>query len=170
MEIGAAEAAIIVPVVFVVLGAVIAMTRWMTKVDEDRARFNTFIDKMEVKWELVHGKLESIARDLVRIEATRTTTARASPLKLTDLGCQVSDELRAKEWARETAARLLSEVGGMEAYRIVEYSRDYVDNTKLADEIDARIAGCMAKHEIDEHQVLDVLFVELRDALLHRPG
>ena len=170
MEIGAAEAAIIVPVVFAVLGAVIAITRWMTKVNEDRTRFKTFIDRMEVKWELIQEKFESIGRDLVRIEAVRNTTAKSSPLKLTDLGRKVSEQLRATEWARETAAELRSEVESMEAYEISAYSRDYVDNTKLPDEIDARIAECMAEHEIDEHQVLDVLFVELRDALLEAPG
>ena len=169
MEIGAAEAAIIVPIVFAVLGAVIALTRWMTKVDEDRNKFKTFIDKMEVKWELIQDKLESIGRDLARIEATRNTTEKASPLKLTDLGCKVSEQLGATEWARETATELRSEVEGMEAYEISAYSRDYVDNTKLPDEIDVRIAVCMGEHEIDEHQVLDVLFVELCDALLETP-
>ena len=168
MEIGAREAILGLSLVAVVVGLIFAVGQWKGRLDSDRAQFKTFMEKVEITLRVIHDKLESIRLDVARIEAVRNTTSRSSPLQLTELGRKVSARLEATQWAKETAEALRENIKGMESYGIHAYCRDYVENTKLSDEMDVLIAACMSEFSIDEQQVLDVLAVELRDMLLDR--
>ena len=132
---------------------------WKKDVDRDRTRVNNTL-------RVILRRVNALFREIERLGAVRNTTRRTSPLQLTDLGREVSAQLEASQWATETAHALRAEIQGMEPYRIRDFVKEYVDNTPLGSEMDAKISRCMSEFALDEQQVLDVLAVELRDVLL----
>ena len=168
MEIGVGELIAGLALVASIVGAIFWFGQWKGGVDSDRRGFQTFAEEVKTTLRVIQDKLETIRLDVARIEAVRNTTSRSSPLQLTELGRKVSVRLNAEQWAMETAEALHEDVRGMEPYGIYAFTREYVENTKLSDEMDVLIAACMSEFSIDEQQVLDVPAVELRDMLLAR--
>ena len=78
-----------------------------------------------------------------------------------------SERLELSSWASQEAARFREYMPGKSAYDIQEFCFDYVRNEFKPDaEQQAAIKECALENGIDTQSVLDVLAVELRDALL----
>lgn len=157
---------------------------------ETRDEFRAFRQEMRDEF---HGHLEEIRKDIRDIrgdireerEISRKTREDAaeikaalarlpsaavsdsSPLHLTDIGESISATLRAREWAERTAAALGERVKGKRPYEVQDLSFEYVKREfKPTEEQEVEIRTCAYEKGLKRDIVLDVLAVELRDALL----
>ena len=140
-------------------GAIFYGGRWVGGVNTDRDNFKEFMTE-------VRGKLDSIFKIL-----SSRTVGSESPTTLTELGREVSGEVKAKEWAKKRAAILAQELAGKQPYEIQDFSFDYVFNRQKPEAEELALWKESAyQHGLDVSQVKNVLMVELRDALLEVIG
>ena len=99
----------------------------------------------------------------------KSTVAENSPLRLTQLGDEVAEDLKAAAWARAVAQDLQAEVTGSRPDQIHEFCFSYVHD-KYQPDTDLERAISIAAYEkgIDKIEVLNVLAVVLRDQLLEQ--
>ncbi len=117
--------------------------------------------------EEVREDMRHIRVDINRIfERLSPTSNSHSPRQLTDLGEKVSEDLQAKQWAQRTAATVQNQVAGKPAYDVQEFCFDYVRQFNPGAKLDMHINDCAYNYGIDRYAVLDVLAIELRNALL----
>ena len=145
------------------IGLVFAIGKWVGGVNSDRKTFKEFMREIKNEISKIH---DNIGKILDRLPAA--TIAHSSPLTLTSLGRQVSQELDARGWAERTAPTLADRVRGQDRYTIQETCFEYVDDEKFQPDADmeAKIRSCAFENGIDREQVIKVLAIELRDQLL----
>ena len=152
---------IILTAVIAVVGAIVAAIRyafkfgkWQGEVNSERTNFRDFMNEIRT----------DIKRILERLPPT--VDATDSPIRLTELGRKVSDELRAGELAQNIAGELRQQVKGKEEHDIQEICLDFAENKYVPDQdVDARIKKIAYDNGIDRRQVLRVIGLELRDIL-----
>lgn len=138
-----------------ILAAVIRVSMWIGAVNADRISFKEFMKE-------IRNKVDKI---LERLPPPGVTTA-ASPLRLNELGMNVSTEVGAKELARELVDVLRERVIGMDEYDLQETCLSYLQNDyEPALEVDARIKKVAFDNGLPKEQVLRVIGFELRDML-----
>ncbi|MYC62948.1 MAG: hypothetical protein F4X16_08975 [Caldilineaceae bacterium SB0661_bin_34] len=115
----------------IALGAVLFVTgRWVGGVNEHRNTVKDILAEMR----------EDIKNILKRIPPS--TVASESPLRLTDFGQDISEQLDAGTWAQRTAAELRDEVEGKQDFEVQDFCFTYVgEQSKPDDEQAARLAG-----------------------------
>ena len=114
----------------------------------------------------VRGDIKTILTKL----SVHQTVRSGSPLQLTELGTQISQEIDAGSIARRLSFDLESRVEGLPAYDIQEFCVDFVNYVWKPDPDDDRaIKDAAYHHGLMKKQVLDVVAVELRDILLALP-
>ncbi len=96
---------------------------------------------------------------------TSETLKNASPPRLNELGKEVSKELKASKWAKETVPDIFSQIEGKPDYEIQKFSFDYV-RKNLKEDLQIKVEICAYERGLVKSDVLDVLAVELRDELL----
>ena len=113
--------------------------------------------------------LAEIRADIKKlIAATPHVIAGTSPLRLTDLGEEVSKCVGAAALAEQMASGLIDEMKGKNAYEVQEFCIDYMrDEYEPTTEQDQSFKECAYEQGIKLKQVLDVCAIELRDKLLH---
>ena len=154
------------PITIVVVSAIglaIWMIRWFAKHDEWRKGMDEF--KRDTKSALVE-----IRDDIKKILAAmpKNVLAGTSPVRLTDLGKEVSESIGAAAWAEQVATQLGDRVKGKSAYEVQEFCMQYMRaEYEPTTERDQSFKQCAYDHGIKLKQVLDVCAVELRDRLLH---
>ena len=90
-----------------------------------------------------------------------------SPLQLTDLGKNISSTLKGRDWAKRTASELVKQIQDKKPFEIQEFCFDYVQKEfKPTSDQDERIRACAYENGLKREQVLEVLVIELRDAIL----
>ena len=139
----------------VVVGIIFAAGQWKGRVDSDRDTFRS--------------TLKEIRDDIKRIFQLlpRETIGGSSPLQLTDLGRSISQTLDAAQWAENTSRRLAGRTEGQSPYDIQSMAFDYVEKEFEPDgDMESQIKQCAYENGLRRKQVLDVLAIELRDALL----
>ena len=113
----------------------------------------------------IHEDAAEIKAALARLPSAAVSDS--SPLHLTDIGESISATLRAREWAERTAAALGERVKGKRPYVVQDLSFEYVKREfKPTEEQEVEIRTCAYEKGLKRDIVLDVLAVELRDALL----
>lgn len=113
--------------------------------------------------------IEEIRTDIKEILSKLSpnpTTGSSSPLELTDLGKDISEEIQALQWAKETAPALVNEVADKHPYEIQTFCLGYVRGNVLSENMQEKVKTSAYKRGLDKEQVLRVLAVELRDCLL----
>ena len=94
-------------------------------------------------------------------------TASQSPIELTDFGRVLSSDVGGRDWARETAARLVDRIRGRQPLEVHEFSMDYILNdANFPEEFHRKMRECVSDRGTTPEEVRKVLAVELRDALL----
>ena len=138
-------------------------SKWAIGVNEHKSRTEAFMADIRIDIKEVH---KDIKRIFLRLPPQTTTTG--SPLRLTPLGEAISKRLGAKEWAKEVAPRLLDRTKGKTRYDIQKIAFEYVKGPEFVQTENTRRAIKDAAYDngIDEQLVLDVLGVELRNAIL----
>ncbi len=141
------------------VGAVFRIGKWVGSIDSLKETVETSI--MEIK--------NDIKKILERLPPS--TIAEGSPLTLTELGRLVSKELKAGEWAQETANELILRVQKKEPYEVQQFCFDYVKEGRFisSDEFVREMRKIAYNHAVSIEKVEDVLAIELRDALMNHP-
>lgn len=107
----------------------------------------------------------SAIKDTIREIREDIKKILGSPLRLTELGEEISRRLDARSWATETASVLLPEVRGKQAFQVDEFCETYVQ-TRLSEEWKTEVARCAYELGRDRESILSVLRVVLREELL----
>jgi len=117
--------------------------------------------------------LERIGKELAELRQTVFSrfgiplVISKSPLRLTELGKTVSEELAAQAWVESVANTLNEKVKGKDAYEIQDFCFEYVENTdQYSNEERQAIWNTTYKRGIKAEDVRQVLAIELRDKLL----
>ena len=135
---------------------------WMQKVNSDRDIFRDFMKEIREDIKKIHEKIDKI---IGRID--NTTVSSGSPLHLTELGEKISDELQAQPWAEATAVEFADRVKDKQPYEIQEFCFEYVKQQFSPDgDLDVKIGASAYENGIKRDEVLNVLAIELRDALI----
>ena len=142
-----------------VIGAAFKIARWTGSVDADRGRFDAFMEEVRA----------DIKKILDRLPLPSTTMS-GSPLRLTDLGRRISEELDAAALAEQLAPALRDQAEGKDPYSIQELCFEYVRGKyEPPEETELRIRLLAFDNGIDREQVINVIAIELRDRLLTLP-
>ena len=101
-----------------------------------------------------------------------STLSIKSPIKLNSLGEEISQELNASKWAKSVAISLILREGdefkNRSHYEIQKYCFDTVEEKARLTEMEKRVEDSAYKRGLKKQNVLDVLAVELRDALFEQ--
>ena len=92
--------------------------KWQGKVDTDRKNFKEFMTE-------IRNKLDDI---FIRLPATPIN--QGSPIRLTDLGERISNDINAEEWAEALANEMFEDTKGLDAFEIQEKSFEKAKNFK----------------------------------------
>ena len=159
------------------IGVVWALGGWKGRVEE---RLNPLSGFGEWKG-TVNAQLEALTKLLAEVRADvrglvrelpKDTVGTSSPTRLKDLGKEVAAELQAEEWARTRAGTLGGDVAGMQAYEVDTFAFDYVYGELRERDagMSTRASKCAYERGISRDNVLAVLQVVLRDALIDSLG
>lgn len=132
--------------------------KWQGEVNTDRTSLKDFM--LEVR--------ADIKKILERLPPP--TTASSSPIRLTELGTQISEKLDAKSWAKIEAEKLAGKTEGADALGIQETAFSHAQNFDPPDELKGKMRDSAFERGVDLDGVRDVLGVELRDVLLDHHG
>ena len=127
------------------------------------------------KWRgSVDARLESLEKAVGEIadflkSLFPTPLSIKSPINLNELGKEISDGLGAAKWAKSLALSLTRqenpELKNLSHYGIQKYCFDIVEERADRTEIGKKVEEWAYKKGLKKRQVLDVLAVELRDAI-----
>lgn len=144
---------LIVMAVLAVGGLFWKAARWTAKVDSDRNAFGKMLATIQDDIKKILGRLPP------------TAVESGSPLRLTDFGRVLAEDLGADAWADATAPGLMEQVRDKEPFEVDDFCENYV-----ASDLDAamrrRVAVTAFDHGMSRDRVAPVLRVVLRDKLL----
>ena len=124
--------------------------------------------------ETVGKAIGEIQRDIKQILGRLPPVAvvSESPLRLTDLGKQISTELNAGEWATQLANTVIDQLQGKQPFEIQEFCFDYVTSEKFmgSQERKNQVQNSAYSHGLEVDQIQRVFGIELRDVILKRLG
>ena len=149
--------------------AVIAIVTLLVKGGMWIGSVNARLDNTQSRLDTIEALIQEIRRDLRTLfrRLPTSTTTEDSPLRLTDLGKTISEDIGAVPWAIELATELRPQVAGRRPDEIHEFCFEYVYHQFHPDkDLDRAIGMAACENGIDRTEVLDVLAVELRDRLL----
>ncbi len=127
----------------------------------------------------VDTKIENVEKGIKEISdflgtVFRSTIVPNSPISLTDLGLEISKTLNASQWAKSEAIKLVREENLRSKkpshYIIERHCFDIIEGRVEATPMQESVEKCAYKKGLKKQQVLDVLAVELRDALFEQLG
>lgn len=154
----------IIPGTILVLTIVFRVGGWHTSVNKDRDDFKAFMEKLGDRLQTIENDIKGI---LSRLPPTPSAVEGSSPLRLTEFGQSLAENMQAEEWAANLAATLYAEVQGQEPFQIDEFCEAYVTKS-LDSPMRETAARCAYDFGVDSAIPLSVLRVVLRDALLKR--
>lgn len=111
---------------------------------------------------LVHFLVGVFGRDVIKVE---------SPIRLSDFGESISEDVSAHAWAERVSETVKTIVKDMDAYEIQVFCFEYVENNaEYSDEEQRTIRKIAYEQGVKAEDVRRVLAVELRDKLLEHVG
>ncbi len=87
-------------------------------------------------------------------------------MQLTFFGQEISDGLNAKAWAKNEAKKLGSQFDGEADWFVQDCCFNFVENEQIQDEWGDALKAQAYESGVDQQVVLQVLAIELRDAIL----
>ena len=141
-----------------VIGFIIYVADWHGKVNMDRNTFREFMSEVRVDIKKILERLPS------------PTIESKSPIRLNDLGQNVSERLDATTWAVNESEKLVEKVENLDALGIQETAFQHAQGFDPPGELREKMRTCAYETGIDLSGVRDVLGVELRDVLLGKRG
>ena len=145
---------VIAAFLLVLIFAVFRIGKWCGEVNSDRKIFKEFMEEIR----------RDIKDILNRLSPPPTTTE--SPIRLSELGEQISKNVGAKAWAAEVAQELVDQTKGMNPFEVQTLSFEHAKSFEPGDELLAKMQQSAYESGLDLEGVERVLGVELRDHLL----
>ena len=118
-----------------VLGILWGVHRWLAKVGYTTSEFPKLVQEIRDELKGIRDQIQQIFKLL-----PRQPVVGASPLKLTDFGEKIADNIQAQAWADKVAPGLVREVADMRPFEIDQFSNTYVE-TRLPKELHERVAS-----------------------------
>ena len=129
---------------------IFAAGKWYGSVNTDQANFKEFMQEIRDRIDQIFLRLPP------------AVAASQSPVRLTDLGKAISEDLDAAAWANEIAITVKNKVQGKEEYDIQHFSFKYIDDYPYTDEEQSILRKVAYDRGVSEEQVRRVLSMELR--------
>ena len=155
-----------------IVGGLVKAGMWIGSVNTDRKNFGKSIENDRKDFRTSISNLaDEIRADIKEIlsRLPRAPIAAGSPLRLTDFGKQIADQIKAEEWSEQLCAsgKLRTEVEGRSPYEIQEFSLELAQSKlEYTDtELDL-LRQCAFDNGIEVEAVKRVLGIVLRDRLL----
>ena len=146
--------AISITALLAVIALIFKFGSWYGEVNSDRNKFSNFIEEIR----------KDIKEILSRLPPSPTTSS--SPIQLTELGKQISENIDAKSWAEKFAQELFEKTQNMTPFQIQTLSFDHVKSFEPDETLLYKMQESAYESGIDFEGVKNVLGVELRDRLL----
>ena len=125
---------------------------------------------MDTRLDALSKGLDDVRADVKNVLGrllNRSTVEAHSPIRLTDLGREISTTGSVEEWARTNAQDLATAADGKEEFEVFELCVSCVERLFAEDAgFQRTIKATAYQHGIEPEQVLKVYQVELRDRLL----
>lgn len=143
--------------------------KWYQAVNSDRESFKIFMGRVDEALISINDKLHNINDKLHNVfsRLPAAPISSNSPIGLTELGREISEELDGKQWARDSSKTLIDKCRPLTPYEIQERCfKRAKRESQLTDEMKVRVMDSAYKHGLTKDKVLDVLGIELRDHIL----
>lgn len=163
---------IIFVAVLTAAGILVKGGMWIGSVNTDRRNFGKSIEDDRKDFRTSISNLaDEIRADIKKIlsRLPPVPIAAGSPLRLTDFGKQIADQIKAEEWSEQLCAsgELKKEVEGRSPYEIQEFSLELAQSKlEYTDTELALLQRCAFDNGIEVEAVKRVLGIVLRDRLL----
>jgi len=161
---------------WVVAGLVIAIVVLIFKVGAWKASTDSRLGVLEEAVGEIRADIKEIRADIKEVRASIEKIFRrfptlavdgCSPVRLTELGKDISATADTEAWTLKHASHLMDEASGKPEFEVFEICVRYVaDQYNTDSEFNRRIRAAAYEHGIDREQVRKVHEVELRDRLL----
>lgn len=140
---------------------------WVANVNADRKDFKKLIKKLDEKIGMLGEKIGMILDYLLGLRDSPVITHK-SPLRLTELGEQISENIGAEEWAESEADTLLDEAKDKDRFEIQTMAFDHASGFEPPQELFAKMKDNAFDNGLDLDVVRRVLGVVLRDRILNK--
>ncbi len=148
------------PLIYVIGGSAVIAAIW--KLGQWKGGMDRFGSSLEDTLKTIQSDIKKIFERL-----PPPVTSTQSPVKLTDFGRSISNDLDAGKWAEEKAAGLIDGVRNKQPYEIQEFCFKFANDEEYDPTMVSKIQTSSAyNHGIDIDQIKRVLAIELRDVFL----
>ncbi len=137
-----------------VVGGLIKFGMWAGAVNSDRRRYDDLLIYIRDRIDTI---LDRLPNPLIE---------RASPLRLTQLGKEISNKAHALAWANRNLEQAKQRTDGKSPYEIQEHCFDEAKPENLTGEERNAVEAAAFDHGLKVSEILDVFAIELRDLLL----
>ena len=146
---------------FIVIGLkLFQIGEWKGTVDAEISSLNKLVQKLEKQIGNIYDYLLSTK-----------TTERGSPIRLTEFGREIAEDLNIYEWAEKNAYPLWDTVEDMEDYEIHDFCFDFIDELSSDNTTWENFVRRIAYDRgIKKQDIYDVYAVVLRDEILNKRG
>ena len=155
---------------------------WYGEVNSDRKVFKEFMHKVDKRMQKVDKRMQRVDERMEKVDErmekfdkriddilnrlSPPPTITESPIRLSELGEQISKNVGAKAWAAEVAQELVDQTKGMNPFEVQTLSFEHAKSFEPGDELLAKMQQSAYESGLDLEGVERVLGVELRDHLL----
>lgn len=152
----------------VIITAVLALIAFIFKIGTWKGGVDKHMKSVDSHMKTVADFMAEVRADIKNIlgRLGPATVQPGSPMSLTVLGFEVSQDVGAAKWAESQAQLYTSKVKDMQAYDIQAFALEHAEVHKYDEKMEARIKQCAYERGIQRDQVIKVLAIELRDRLL----
>jgi|GEM_PF-1302602 len=142
--------------------------KWQGEVNTDRNTIKEFIKEIRKDKKETRKDIKETRKDIKEIfgRLPPLLTTSLSPIRLTELGDRISNNIDAEVWAKETAKDLIDKTKDMNSFEIQEESFKMAKNYQPTGQILKKIQNTAFQEGVKLEGIKEVLGVVLRDRLL----
>ena len=128
-----------------------------------RGRVDTLLENFEKRISNIEKQIADFRDIFVDVFGRRVSKSQ-SPIRLSDFGESISEEIAAQMWADRMSSTLKEKITGMDAYEVQVFCFNYVEKTdQYSDEEQRVIREIAYRRGIKAEAVRRVLAIELQD-------
>ena len=137
-----------------IVTGLVGLAVWIGKVSEHRSTVAKFMVEVRDKLDRVFERLPT------------PLVSSGSPLRLTELGKEISGELDARQWAELAATTVSEDIREQAPYDVQKFCFEHVEKDIFDEDLRTAIKTSAYDHGVQASDILRVFAIELRDILL----